>query len=120
MKYLINLTICLTTFSCTLQRPPEAVTIRTPVSVPTELNMKDSSILCIYINEKDYKLTFLNDTIITNDSSKIGKFIDSKIVKIKSTEIILYRNTNASDNKFRWINNLLQMRNNLRFKLATQ
>jgi biopolymer transport protein ExbD len=100
--------------------PPSSVKITSPAfTSSTETEIKDSASLIIKIEKTDYKISLLNDTLVTNNTKKIDAFISANKDKINENKIIISGNANEPYKKFDKLLNVLKKHEIFRFQLLT-
>jgi len=62
----------------TRQKPPEAITVQTPVTVTTKVDMDDSTCLIITLEKKNYAVTLRNKSFATEQLDSLKNFLVEK------------------------------------------
>ncbi len=99
---------------------PEAITVHSPKSVSIKIDPNDSTFLKIYLQESDYKATFLAQSLTTNDIHKIDQFILRNKLQIDAKKILIIITQNVSMEKFKALKQVLLKYSYFRFSLVTR
>ena len=104
----------------TRHNPPDAIIVEAPKSVSIKIGPNDSTYLKIYLQKSNYKITFLVDSLSTNDINQVDKFIMTNKPQIDAKKILVIGTQNVSMEKFKALKQVLKKYEYFRFSMVTE
>src|SRR5882762_4393718 len=99
--FLIIVCLVLITWGCfdlaTRQKPPEAITVQTPVTVTTKVDMDDSTCLIITLEKKKYAVTLRNRSFATEQLDSLKNFLVENKEFINKEKVMIINERDTSD-----------------------
>ena len=107
---------------CTGQqmKSPDAIKVDTPRSVSVKIDPEDSTYLRIYLDSINFKISLLNDSLLTGDIRNITNLISINKERINRDKIIVAGQPNVNYARFKVLYGILKKYELYRFKLVVE
>ena len=100
--------------------PPIELLVKAPTSVSNKFDLKDSTYLKIYLQKSNYKVSFLANSLTSNDINQIDNFIVTNKPQIDAHKILVIGTQNVSIEKFKAVREVLKKYEYFKFSLVTE
>lgn len=107
---------------CTGQqmKSPDVIKVDTPRSVSVKIDPEDSTYLRIYLDSINFKISLLNDSLLTGDIRNITNLISINKERINRDKIIVAGQPNVNYARFKVLYGILKKYELYRFKLVVE
>jgi len=97
---------------------PDPIIVDPPKSVSTIIYPDDSTYLNIKLDTANYKISFLNIQLSTNDIEKVDDFISTNKYRIDKDKILIEGNSHIPYVRFKELKKILKKHELFKFKIV--
>ena len=101
-------------------KPPDVIKVDTPRSVSVKIDPNDSTYLRICLDSINFKISLLNDSLLTDEIRNIDNFISVNKERINRDKIMVAGQPNVNYARFKDLYEILKKYELYRFKLVVE